>query len=457
MNSPGSCLLDSVVSVSPWLNRPKAGDCSRGSTAKHCARMTRRSRPAPWAGAVLLSAAASSPGLFGQSAPTPTPAPAVPLLANPTMGTPALSPDFAPVMPLPAGFSEETLGRWLHWAHLRVNYSHSYSDGGLVSPGETESTITQTLSPGITILLGDRWSLSYTPSFVFYSSDRYEDGIDHRIALDGRFDWAGWYFGFGQGYALSSSQTLVETARQTDQQSFTTRLSAGRGLSSKVSVDLGIDQSIRLAADYTDVYEWSTMNWLNYQAAPRLSYGPGIGFGYTRTTPGTDMTFEQFEGRVSWHATDKVDMTVHGGVEDRQMLGSGLSDLVSPLFGASVQWRPFEVTTVSFHVDHSINASYFDDQVTESTTLGGSLSQRLLKKLMLSVSGGYRTGEYVASAPGVADTRKDDTVYVSVRLSTRFLRAGTIGAFYSYSENLSNADDYAYSDNRMGFDVGYGW
>jgi hypothetical protein len=376
---------------------------------------------------------------------------------SPTLGTQALAPDFSPPLLPSAAWADQTAGRWVQWAHLRVRYSFTYSDGALARPGEQDATITQTVAPGIDIRLSDRWFVSYTPSITFYSSDRFRDGVDHMVSLTGSFDWSGWIFGIGQTAGWLSSRTFVETGAQTDQQSYGTSLSAGRALSSKVSLDLGLQQNIRLAAGFTDIWSWSSSNWLNYHPAPRFSYGPGIILGYTMVEPGTDMTFEQFQGRVNWQATDKLSFSVNGGVEIRQLLDTGLSDLVNPLFGASVQWRPFEVTTLSFHANHSINASYFSDQVTQNTTLGGSLNQRLLKKLALSVSAGYRTADYLAAAVGVGGVRQDETFYYNVRLSTRFLKNGTIGAFFGHTENLSNEADFAFDDNRAGFDIGYRW
>lgn len=378
-------------------------------------------------------------------------------MLSPTLGTPSLSPDFQPPSLPSADWEEQTAGRWLRWAHLRVRYSLSYSDGTLAGPGQPASTITQTVSPGINLRLSDRWFVSYSPSITFYSNDRFRDGVDHLVALNGGFDWAGWYFGVGQTGSWMSSKTLVETGTQTDQQSYGTSLSAARALSTKVSLDLGLQQNIRLAANYTDVWSWSAQNWLNYQAAPRFSYGPGVSFGYTMVDPGTDMTFEQFLGRVSWQATDKLSLSVNGGVEIRQLLDTGLSDLVNPIFGASLQWQVFEFTTLSFHADHSVNASYYSDQVTQNTTLGGSLNQRLLKKLNLGVSAGYRTGDYLAAAAGVGAVRRDETFYYNIRLSTRFLKDGTLGAFYGRTENLSNDNAYSFGDNRVGFDIGYRW
>jgi len=372
------------------------------------------------------------------------------------LGTSSLSPGFAPLLPPLTGSPESVLGQWAHRLHLRLQYGFSHNSGGLVGPGEDEATYVQTLSPGIGLRLGDQWRLSYTPTLSFYSSDRYQDTTDHHVSLSGDFHWQEWYFTLRQDFAVTS-EPLIETAQQTDQQGYTTTTRVTHALNSRLALDLGAEQQLREVSDAPDLWEWSTLDWLSYEVAPRLSVGPGAGFGYTMTDPGTDMTHEQLQVRGQWQASAKVTLAVNGGFEVRQMLGSGLADLLSPLFGATLRWQPTEVTALAFTADHAVSASYFEDQITESTTVGGSLYQRLLRRFYLSVGAGYRVGSYLPTAAGVSATRDDDTLYYNLRLSTRVLRRISVGAFYGRDENLSNADGYSFSNDRVGFDLGCEW
>src|SRR5208282_4554147 len=121
-----------------------------------------------------------------------------------------------------------------------------------------------------------------------------------------------------------------------------------------------------------------------------------------------DMTFQQFQGRVNWRATDKISFQLHGGVEVRQFLSGGASPLVNPVFDASIQYKPFEQTRISVTGERIVAASYLQDQVTETTGVRADLNQRLLGKLFLDLTGGYQLVKYVSSANTSSPNREDD-------------------------------------------------
>lgn len=341
-------------------------------------------------------------------------------------------------------------------AHPHLGYRFSYGDGIRARQGEESTTAIHALSPGISFALGKHWMLDYTPTLSFYSSDAFEDTVEHSVSLRGAAAYRDWTFGLQQSYAFTSSP-LVETGAQTDQEMFVTALSASTRLNARTTLELGVDQSIRLPENYTEAWEWSTMDWISYQLNSKLSGAIGIGFGYVDVERGSDMMYEQLLGRIIWQVAGKVDLVVHGGVEDRQMHGSGVSDLVNPIFGATLEYRPFDVTTLSAGMNRTVSPSYFSDQVTESTEVHANLRQRLLKKFYLDLGGGYRFGNYVTTSEFAPVTREDDYTFFSARLSTTFLKRGTVGVFYYHSENSSNEGGYAYSSDQVGVDLVYRW
>ena len=92
---------------------------------------------------------------------------------------------------------------------------------------------------------------------------------------------------------------------------------------------------------------------------------------------------------------EQTSLQVHGGVEDRQFLNTGAANLINPILGASAGYQPFESTMLTVNASRTVNTSYFANQRSESTVFSGKLSQRLLKKLYLSLGGGYNTVQYV--------------------------------------------------------------
>jgi hypothetical protein len=403
-----------------------------------------------------------------------TPAGAQPVLAPPPVDFTQAPPTFRPARtnqleaPEPGLVTRPANEAPLQWGPVQLRphvfYRFSYGDGIPARPGEQFTTAIHELAPGLLFQLGDHWTLDYTPTLRFYSSDRFQDTVDHSVMFGGGTGYEDWTFGLSQGYA-SSSQPLIETARQTDQESYATALHATRQLSSKLSLELGLNQDLRFLGgtvstnELTDSKVWSTMDWLNYQARPDFGAALGVGGGYVQVNPGSDMTFEQVQGRIQWRPGTKLSLVLNGGFEDRQFLDSDAPAMISPIYGAAIQYQLFEPTTLSLNANHTVSASYFQDQVTESTDVNGGLRQRFFKKLYLDLTGGYRKTSYKATILTtfyiINLNRVDDYAYVNVRLSVRFLKRGTMAVFYQASDNASNAGGYTSSSRQGGFELGY--
>jgi len=382
------------------------------------------------------------------------PAPAPPLGGTRQVYAPS-------AVPLPA---VPPLFRWgplAFQSHLR--YRFSYSDGLNASPGRQTKTAINELYPGIVLQWGSLWALDYTPIYRFYSSRAFRDTLDHSVTLNGGTTYEDWTFGFSQSYA-SSSEPLIETGSQTDQQTLSTRLSADYQISSKASLELGVSQNLRLVDQSSGGEElnshnsWSTTDWLNYQFSPGLGAAIGGGFDYNDSSSSSDITSEQIQGRITWRVIRKLRLMMSGGVNSMQFLGSGASDLLSPVFSLSVQYSPSEATTFSVSAYSAVRPSYYQDQVTESTSISAGLHQRLLGRIYLDLSGGYGNSTYHASTTAPVSSRSDyDTTSFSASLTTSFLKRGSASVFCSVNHNSSGASTYDYTTHAIGFQLSYSY
>jgi hypothetical protein len=336
-----------------------------------------------------------------------------------------------------------------------LQYRFLYANGIQAHPGQHVNSVINEIAPGISLGLGTHWALDYTPIKRIYSSDQFHNTLDQSVSLTGGGAYEEWIFGLAQNY-VSSSMPLVETGTQTEQQTYATALTASYRFNSSLSMDLSVNQDFFFTEQFTDAREWSTLNWLNYQFWPGLDAAIGAGFGYADVDPGSDMTYEQLQGRISWRASNKITFEVHGGAEDRQFLGgNGANNLINPVFGASFQYRPFAQTSISFHADRVVAVSYFQNQVTENTGLKGVITQRLIKRLYLVVGGGYYRVKYVSSASNTIAGREDKYYSLDVRLSCSILKRGTMALFYQYSDNSSSQSQFAFSSSQAGFELGF--
>jgi hypothetical protein len=340
---------------------------------------------------------------------------------------------------------------------LRPNVFYRFLYGtGIATAGSNHvDTVIQDFSPGFQLSLGDHLTLDYTSIMMFYSSKDFRNTFDNAVKLAFGTTYENWVFGLSQSYA-SSSTPLVETGTQTDQQTYITAATATYRFNSEMWADLSFNQTINDADQFASHREWSTLDYLNYDFYDRLTVGVGLGFGYVNTIDGVNNTYQQIQGRAAWRMTDKVSFLAHAGLETREFLGSSTnsSTLVSPVAGGTIQWQPFEATKFSFDVSHAVVPSYFQNQVTETTDVTGGLNQRLFGVLTLDLSGGYHRADYIAS--DASTTARTDNYYTfNSRLSCAFLKHGTAGVFYQYSDNSSTAPGFTFTSNQVGFDLGF--
>lgn len=371
---------------------------------------------------------------------------------------------------VPAPVAETTLFSagegLLQWGMVHLDphflYQLSYGNGLQAQPGQQANTLVNQFSPGVLVQLGPHWSLDYTPTLRFYSDSRFQDGTDHAVSLSFRNSYDDWSFGFSQGYSLSS-QPLVETAAQTEQEAYSTALTANYLINSKWSLDLGLNQSFRFlgqniaSQQLSDMKEWSTMDWVNYQVVPGLTAGVGAGFTYDNMSVGPDITSEQYQGRIVWKAGNKLTVSLSGGLDDLQFSGSNTPDLISPTFSLAFQYQLFEATSLSLSASRVVAPSYFQSQVTESTSVSAGVHQRLFKRLSLDVTGGYGTTAYqgTTASPAAAGIGNYDSTSFSVSLSTAFLKRATASIFYQASYNNSGAANFNYDTTQVGLTIGY--
>src|ERR1019366_6984574 len=187
----------------------------------------------------------STPPILSQVVATNQPPPLLPMAfgtapASRLAGTSQLAPaSAAPLSPVPP---------LLRWGSLtlqsQVFYQLSYGNGLQATPGQSSSSLINEVDPGILFQWGSHWALDYTPILRFYSSSAFQNTFDNEVTLTGGTTYEDWSFGLSQSYA-SSSQPLIETGAQTDQQTFFTGLNATYQMGSQTSLQLGANQNFR--------------------------------------------------------------------------------------------------------------------------------------------------------------------------------------------------------------------
>ena len=290
--------------------------------------------------------------------------------------------------------------------HPHLNYSFTDATGVESGPGNPQSTISQTLSPGLSANLGRHWTADYTPTLNFYSGGNFHQSVDHAASLNGGTKYEDWTLGVSQSFSASSDPT-TETAAQTSQQAYATSLSAAYAFNDKWVADFGLGQNFSLVSGLQNSYNWSTSDGVQYEFSPRLNAGISAGGGYTvvsrngnaATASNPNIVSESFAFTGGWRATDKISLQGNFGLSDQQFLAAGYDSSLSPVFGASIQYQPFRVTQIALSANRSTGSSdyFIQAQSSDVTSVNLSLSQRILVDYHLSLGVAYDRTEYTLS------------------------------------------------------------
>ena len=425
----------------------------------------------PWK-TTLLCAVALAPGAMAQDilAPPPAPPPLVPSAVEEYQtNQPVQMHVFSPSAPASSQLNQPfQCGPVV--IRPNISYQFLYGNGIQSAAGEQQNTIVQSFSPGVLLQEGLHWSLSYTPTFTFYSASAFRNTVDQNVQLQWGTTWHDWFMTASQSYVYSDVPE-VQTAGQTQQHTYATVFSGTYQINQTLSTDIGLNQtfntygqssSTNLTLGLANSRTWSTMDWLNDQFWPRFSAGIGAGLGYNQQQGSPDFVDQQFQVQLSWRATDKFSFQLSGGFQVQEYTGSGASDLVTPIFGGGLQYQPFDQTRFSVSASRTVSSSAYENQVVETTSITGDFNQRLFGGVFLDLSGDYTWADYQASAAGLSTARSDNTFTFNGSLSCPFPKRGKVSIFYQYSKNFSNQNGFAasssafgFSSNQVGFNISY--
>jgi hypothetical protein len=302
--------------------------------------------------------------------------------------------------------------------------------------------------------MGKHWTLSYTPTATYYSNSKFRDSLDHSTSLIGGFSYADWAVGVVQGYTLTHD-TLIETGAQTTLTRYSSSVTVSRRLGDRTLLDMAVSYDATLATGLTSGRLLSTSDWLRYEISSRLDIGVGVAVGRSYVNVGPDSNYTRPQVRIGWNPTERLSLDADAGYEYRKFRTGGSNELVNPVYNASIEYRPLSVTSVFFAAGAFETGSYFAAQATRGVTWNGSVEQRILQKFYFTAGASYREAKYIATEHDFVTGRIDKTRSYNTRLSTVFLRRGSIGIFYQLSKNSSNAAGFDISSRQIGCELGY--
>ncbi|HEY4245778.1 MAG TPA: carbohydrate porin [Lacunisphaera sp.] len=353
------------------------------------------------------------------------------------------------------GFLETSLFQWGPVTiHPHLSYRFLYGDGVQANPGQQKKTSVNTISLGLLGTLGTHWSLDYTPSKTFYSNSAFSDSFNQSLSLLGGTTFEKWTFQVGQTY-LSSTTPLIETGRQTKEDSYGTNASADYRFTDRIQLDTALGYQVRSTEDFNNSKDSTITERLHYQFSDRVDTSVNLGYGYSKVSLGPDMTFTRPAATATWKPTEKVSLAANIGYEVRRFRTGGAGDLKTPTFDASMNYRPFSTTSISFSTTRGVSTSYFSNQVTRDTSWTVGFNQRLLQHYYLSADYSGQKSSYISTDPSLTVGRDDRNYNFNVSLSTALFQRATVSVLYQNTHNTSNDLGFGFTSKMIGFDLGY--
>lgn len=343
------------------------------------------------------------------------------------------------------------------WGRLAVRphaqYRLLFADGVQVAAGRPVSTYIQSVAPGLLVEAGDNWSFDYTTQWMQYSHASFRDTRDHNARFDGSLSRSNWGVRVSQSYA-STDSPMIETARQTAQETANTTFNALLRTRQFI-LRLQADQNFSFVEAMPDVYSWSALPSIDYQAAPGLQVGAGLGAGYLLVYRSSDMSYLRPVAQLGWQPTGKTGFDVQIGMEEWTYVATRVKRPRSLYYQASANYRPFEPTNLKLRAKRGAAGSHFQDQTMQNKGWEAAIQQRLLKHFSLSARFGSEDVEYVGQAESIAPARADRIRSFDASFGTTFRGRGSVAISYSRSKNTSTLEGYGFSSEQIGFQIGY--
>jgi hypothetical protein len=333
-------------------------------------------------------------------------------------------------------------------------YRFLYSTGLQVRPGLPKTSYIDSFAPGLGGDIGSHWTFDYTPTWTIYTSRAFRDSVDHAANIVGAYSQFNWDLHLTQSYD-SSHQPLIETGEQTFTQTYLTNIDLTHHLNDAISIETDFSQTIRRIDPPPNSNEWDDTNWLHYRFSSGVDTSAGVGLGYLQQHPGSDSEYIQPQVQLLYPVGERISVSMHGGEEDREFLTHPKRRLLTPIYGGSVTYQPFQTTSVSLSANRSVEPSFFANQITTSTSWNISLQQRLLEHFLLSATAGYVKSTYLSETDALNVDRDDNAQMYGLRLSTTFLRRGTLTVLYNRTQNSSSQTGFGFSSSQLGFEVGF--
>ena len=363
--------------------------------------------------------------------------------------------------------------------HQQRRVSDGIGTGGNQAPQGDD--FIYTFSPGVVVTKAEtledsrsKFSVEYSPAFVFFIKNDRENSIDHTAKLEGGYALTKLTLGLVQDFA-STAGGVIDVGTRVRQKNYRTAITMRYELTEKTFFQTDGTYRITDYQTLTGSEEWSVVPTVNYQISPKVTLGLGLTYGELlvgeRTshsvTNGTNITTfttvkpqpQTYLGptlRASYKTTEKTDVSLSVGAEWR-MYSDG-SSAFSPVFSLAGTYRPFEGTSLAIEGHRrQQNSAVLNGANFISTGASISVRQRLRERLFGTMSVTLDNSDYQPAHRGVQTTRQDDYFLLRYGVEAIVGRSWSVGLFHQYREDISTEKNFSFNNNQVGIQASWGY
>ncbi len=345
---------------------------------------------------------------------------------------------------------------FVRWGALEIrpgaslDFAHA---SGLRAPnGAIVSTDIATYTADFVLKRANLWSTDYSVAWTGYSSAQFRDTVSHYFRADYRLTRSDWNLDAEQTYRRSD-QTLLETARQTKQETVTTHGALTLRIGHALMFTASGGQQLTFTEALADIYEWSVQPMLNYAPSKDLSLGVGSSFGYVLVYHASDLVYAKPVGTVSWRVSKKTSVDSDFGFDEWKLIAGSKKTLGALHYRLRVRVEPTDSTTLSAAAERITMAAPFHDQVGESDRESLRLRQRLFKHFDLTFGPTIERVRYQRETGDTKVAREDHVRTFDATLMTTLRSRFRISLLCRFTKNQSDAAAMSFSSRQFGIQL----
>jgi len=344
-----------------------------------------------------------------------------------------------------------------------LNFDSVYDDNIYIRNQNRVGDFYWMINPGVSYVSGDPqyqpdqlFRLSYKPKIYQFWDETKNNSFDQDLHLDYQVNLGHLTLGLAQTYYTDSTPT-PDTGGRLKAQYYDTHVFANYELSPRLTWENEVTQLISRydSSSAIETNAWTASSYLDYAVCPKFNLAVGGTLGYVVLDQYPDQFYEQFNLRMKYKATNKINLTARVGGEYRQFEHSN-DNSISPVFALGAEFHPGLWTTLKVDGEGKTLPSISDaNQNYRTYGLNVSLRQQIVPHFFLNLGSGYYHSFYYNTPSGDSAGFQYDFITVRPALEWELNPHFTVGAYYQHQTNISNQDDQSYLDNQVGIQGGF--